>query len=548
MADVTRLKRHARRTLLSVLLLLAGLCPTLAALAPEKRAEIAGKLCAEQAGPRLEVIEDILRGAAASVDDARWGKALIVAAGNKTLLCGKDVAAAVRVGAQTLDAATLQPLAPPPGGLTSPFVNLRVRASLDIAAAQLTLLVEPAGGAAESAVDALERNPKLAEPTALEAAVAAQTSAALKERLQTVQGIRLLQDANIDNRLRAIGLVAAKPTQQSLTTLMNLAAAPAYAADPKIKAALDKGIYQVRSWLQIGDALSVLFSGLSYASILFLAALGLAIIFGLMGVINLAQGELIMVGAYATYFVQEALRAIAPGLLDLYLLIAIPVAFLLTAGVGLIMEWTIIRHLYRRPLVTLLATWAVSLLLINIVRVAFGTQNLEFVTPSFLAGGERVIGDFIVTWNRVFAIGCALATFVAALLVLKSTRLGLYIRAVTANRDMAGCVGVSARKVDLLSFGIGSGLAGVAGLVLSPIYSVNPTMGSNFIVDAFMIVVLGGVGSIVGTLVAAISVGMVNVAIEPVWGAVAAKVIVLLMIIVFIQFRPEGMFVVRGRK
>jgi urea transport system permease protein len=507
MADVTRLKRYARRMLIFVLLLLAGLCPALAALAPEKRAEIAGKLCAEQAGPRLEAIEDILKGAAASVDDARWGKALIVAAGNKALLCGKDVAPAVREGAQTLDAATLQPLASPPGGLTSPFVNLRVRASLDIAAAQLTLLAEPAGGAAEGAVSALERNPKLAEPTALEAAVAAQTSAALKERLQTVRGIRLLQDANIDNRLRAIGLVAAKPTQQSLTTLMNLAAEPAYTADPKIKAALDKGIHQVRNWLQIGDALSVLFSGLSYASILFLAALGLAIIFGLMGVINLAQGELIMVGAYATYFVQEALRMIAPGLLDLYLLIAVPVAFLLTAGVGLVMEWTIIRHLYRRPLVTLLATWAISLLLINIVRVAFGTQNLEFVTPSFLAGGERVIGDFIITWNRLFAIGCALATFVAALLVLKSTRLGLYIRAVTANRDMAGCIGVSARKVDLLSFGIGSGLAGVAGLVLSPIYSVNPTMGSNFIVDAFMIVVLGGVGSIVGTLVAAIRSG-----------------------------------------
>jgi urea transport system permease protein len=190
----------------------------------------------------------------------------------------------------------------------------------------------------------------------------------------------------------------------------------------------------------------------------------------------------------------------------------------------------------------------VSLFLINTVRVAFGTQNLEFVTPSFLAGGERVIGDFLITWNRLFAIGCALAAFVIALAVLKSTRLGLYIRAVTANRDMAGCVGVSARKVDLMSFGIGSGLAGLAGLALSPIYSVNPTMGSNFIVDAFMIVVLGGVGSIVGTLVASISVGMVNVAIEPLWGAVAAKVIVLLMIIVFIQFRPEGMFAIRGRR
>jgi urea transport system permease protein len=536
-----------RRMLAGALVLVLGITPAWAVLAPEKRAEIAGKLCDPQAGSRVEAIDDVLKGAAIGPDDARWGRTLLVAAGNKALLCGSGVAPVVRQNGQVLDAATLNP-ATAPDGLTTPFVNLRVRAALDIAVAQLTLLAEPESPGAEAAVAALERNAKLAEPTALETAVALQKSTILKERLEGVQGIRLLQDANIDNRLRAIGLVAAKPTQQSLTTLLNLVADPTYIADPRVKAALDRGIAKVRNWLQIGDALSILFSGMSYASILFLASLGLAIIFGLMGVINLAQGELIMIGAYATYVVQEMLRTIAPGLLDLYLLIAIPVAFLLTAGVGLIMEWTVIRHLYRRPLVTLLATWAVSLLLVNIVRVAFGTQNLEFVTPSFLAGGERVIGDFIVTWNRLFAILCALAAFLAALLVLKSTRLGLYIRAVTANRDMAGCVGVSARKVDLLSFGIGSGLAGLAGLVLSPIYSVNPTMGGNFIVDAFMIVVLGGVGSIVGTLVASISVGMVNVAIEPVWGAVAAKVIVLLMIIVFIQFRPEGMFVVRGRK
>jgi urea transport system permease protein len=533
--------------LAGALLLVLGITPAWAVLAPEKRAEIAGKLCDPQAGPRVDAIDDVLKGAAIGPDDARWGRTLLVAAGNKALLCGSGVAPVVRQNGQVLDAATLNP-ATAPDGLTTPFVNLRVRAALDIAVAQLTLLAEPESPGAEAAVAALERNAKLAEPTALETAVALQKSTILKERLEGVQGIRLLQDANIDNRLRAIGLVAAKPTQQSLTTLLNLVADPTYIADPRVKAALDRGIAKVRNWLQIGDALSILFSGMSYASILFLASLGLTIIFGLMGVINLAQGELIMIGAYATYVVQEMLRTIAPGLLDLYLLIAIPVAFLLTAGVGLIMEWTVIRHLYRRPLVTLLATWAVSLLLVNIVRVAFGTQNLEFVTPSFLAGGERVIGDFMVTWNRLFAILCAVAAFVAALLVLKSTRLGLYIRAVTANRDMAGCVGVSARKVDLLSFGIGSGLAGLAGLVLSPIYSVNPTMGGNFIVDAFMIVVLGGVGSIVGTLVASISVGMVNVAIEPVWGAVAAKVIVLLMIIVFIQFRPEGMFVVRGRK
>jgi len=259
-----------------------------------------------------------------------------------------------------------------------------------------------------------------------------------KARLEGVRGVRLLSDPDPENRLKAITLVAAKPSQQNLTTLVNLAADPAYAADPRIKAALDYGTSSIRSWLRAGDILSVLFSGLSYASILFLASLGLAIIFGLMGVINLAQGELIMVGAYATYFVQEALRVIAPGLLEFYIILALPFAFLVSAAVGLAMEVTVIRHLYRRPLITLLATWAVSLLLINSVRVAFGTQNLEFITPAYLAGGERILGDFIITWNRLFAILCALATFFLALFLLKSTRLGLYIRAVTANRDMAG--------------------------------------------------------------------------------------------------------------
>ncbi|MEM6492635.1 MAG: urea ABC transporter permease subunit UrtB, partial [Pseudomonadota bacterium] len=275
---------------------------------------------------------------------------------------------------------------------------------------------------------------------------------------------------------------------------------------------------------------------------------GIAIIFGLMGVINLAQGELIMIGAYATYAVQEVLRAVAPDLVGWYLLIAMPIAFLVTAGVGCVVEVSVIRHLYRRPLTTLLATWAVSLFLINAVQATFGTQNLEFETAAFLGGGERLIADFIVTWNRLFAIVFAGVIFVAALLVLKRTRLGMYIRGVTENRGMAGCLGVNARRVDLVSFGIGSGLAGVAGLALSPIYNVNPTMGTNFIVDAFMIVVLGGVGNLYGTLIAALGIGMINVIIEPLYGAVAAKVIVLLLIIAVIQMRPEGLFAVKGRR
>jgi urea transport system permease protein len=242
------------------------------------------------------------------------------------------------------------------------------------------------------------------------------------------------------------------------------------------------------------------------------------------------------------------MRWVAPRLLDWYLIAAIPVAFLVSAAIGITLEVLLLRHLYRRPLMSLLATWAVSLFLMNLVRVTFGTQNLQFETPFYVTGGVPVIGDFIMTWNRLFASAFALATLVLTWLIIRRTPLGLNIRAVTQNRDMAGCVGIPTRRVDMMAFGLGSGLAGLAGLALSPIYSVNPQMGQNFIIDSFMVVVLGGVGTITGTVAAALGVGQINVLIEPLYGAVAAKVIVLLMIIVFLQWRPEGLFTISGRR
>jgi urea transport system permease protein len=227
--------------------------------------------------------------------------------------------------------------------------------------------------------------------------------------------------------------------------------------------------------------------------------------------------------------------------------LAIPVAFLVTAAIGIALEASLLRHLYKRPLMSLLATWAVSLFLMNLVRVLFGTQNLQFETPFYVTGGVPVIGDFIFTWNRMFAIAFAVVTLALTWAVVRKT-LGLNIRAVTQNRDMAACIGIPTRRVDMMAFGLGSGLAGLAGLALSPIYSVNPQMGQNFIIDAFMVVVLGGVGTIAGTVVAALGIGQINVLIEPLWGAVAAKVIVLLMIIGFLQWRPEGLFAVKGRR
>ena len=307
-------------------------------------------------------------------------------------------------------------------------------------------------------------------------------------------------------------------------------------------------IKAIETELQVGQFLSVLYSGLSYSSILFLAAIGLAIVFGLMGVINLAQGEFIMIGAYITFVIQELLASFAQGLVPFYLLISIPFVFVVTGGIGAAIEYSVIRHLYTRPLMTLLATWGVSIFLVNAVRVLFGTQNLEFYVPDYLVGGVTLFGDFLVTWNRLATIGFAVLVLLLTWILVNKTRFGVNVRAVTENRNMAGAIGIDTRKVDVLSFALGSGLAGLAGLALSTIYNVNPTMGTNFIVDAFMVVVLGGVGSIWGTLLAALLVGIVNVAIEPVYGAVAAKVIVMTLIIVVIQFRPEGLFSLKVRK
>ena len=221
--------------------------------------------------------------------------------------------------------------------------------------------------------------------------------------------------------------------------------------------------------------------------------------------------------------------------------------FLVTAGIGMALEAGLVRHLYRRPLMSLLATWAVSLFLVNLVQVLFGTQNLQFETPFYVRGGVAVVGDFIVTWNRLFAIGFALASLAGTWLLLRRTPFGLDVRAVTQNREMAACLGIATRRVDMLAFGLGSGLAGLAGLALSPLYNVNPQMGATFVIDSFMVVVFGGVGSLAGTLVGALTLGVVNKMLEPYAGAVLAKVFVLVAIMLFIQRRPRGLFALKGR-
>jgi urea transport system permease protein len=509
------------------------------------RAAIVGKLCGEGGGQALEAVGDMLAGLpSSSPADRAWLEAVVPAFAGKKLLCAAGGAAYLP---GDLNATTLAAAAPPDDA-RAPLPSLRVRGLLEEVAAAETLFSSGSDAAKLAAAKAIEVHGDAISDQLIVSALDRQAPGPVRDALQNLLQTRGLRSPDPAKRLAAIRALAADPTSRVVTQLAALRADAAYASDPKVRDALDGSLASARLTVWIGDGLSLLYNSVSAGSVLFLSSVGLAIIFGLMGVINLAQGEFMMIGAYTTFCVQEALRAWLPGLFDWYPIVAIPIVFLVVGAVGVAIETLAIRRLYKHPLITLLATWAIGLLLVNLVRVAFGTQNLKIATPPFLAGGFRVMGDFIVTWNHLDAIAFAVVAFALTQTLLRFTDFGLFIRAVTQNRAMAGCVGVSTRRVDQLAFGLGAGLAGLAGLALSPIYNVNPTMGGGFIIDSFMVVVLGGVGSLVGTAVASVGIALVNVGIEPFYGAVAAKVIALLVIIVLIQWRPEGLIGASGRR
>ncbi len=299
--------------------------------------------------------------------------------------------------------------------------------------------------------------------------------------------------------------------------------------------------------LTITEFVGKLFYGFSLGSVLLLAALGLAITFGLMGIINMAHGEMLMIGAYTTYLCQLLFRNFFPGAIDAYLLVALPAAFIVTGAVGILLERLVIRWLYGRPLETLLCTWGISLMLMQTVRTIFGAQNVEVANPSWMSGGVTVLGSLVLSYNRIVIIFFALFVVLAVWLILNKTRLGLFVRAVTQNRRMADCVGVSTGKIDMMTFGLGCGIAGLGGVALSQLGNVGPDLGQGYIVDSFMVVVLGGVGNLAGTVIAAFGLGEVNKFLEPVAGAVMAKIAILVFIIIFIQKRPQGLFALKGR-
>ncbi|HUG58921.1 MAG TPA: urea ABC transporter permease subunit UrtB [Candidimonas sp.] len=348
--------------------------------------------------------------------------------------------------------------------------------------------------------------------------------------------------------VETLGNTASAAFRPTLAGMLAMDANGVYAEpDATVRAAAATALTRIDRHLSKIEWAGNLFYGISLGSILLLAALGLAITFGLMGVINMAHGELLMIGAYVTYMAQWLFRQFAPAWIDWYVIAAVPMAFLITACVGMALERTVIRWLYGRPLETLLATWGVSLILMQTVRTLFGAQNVEVSNPSWMSGGITLMGGLVLSYNRLVIIAFALLVIFFVWLLLNHTRLGLFVRAITQNRRMADCVGVPTGHVDMLAFGLGSGIAGLGGVALSQLGNVGPDLGRSYIVDSFMVVVLGGVGQLAGTVIAAIGLGSINKFLEPWAGAVMAKITILALIVLFVQKRPQGLFAPRGR-
>jgi urea transport system permease protein len=402
-----------------------------------------------------------------------------------------------------------------------------------------------------AAIEALLKNPDPSMKAQIDAARAKETDPALKQRLDTLWAMTALSDKDPAKRLEAAQLVAARHDLDMYELLRPLVAKQSDGSfaesDPRVRASAQEGIDVLDSIQRRSAIAGTVFAGLSLGSVLLLAALGLAITYGLIGVINMAHGEFLMIGAYATYVVQNLVQRFAPGAFDWYPLLAVPASFVAAAAVGIVLERLVLKHLYGRPLETLLTTFGVSLILIQATRTLFGAQNVQVENPSWMSGGVTVMQNLILPYNRLVILAFSLAVVLIAWTVLTKTRLGLFVRAVTQNRRMAACVGVKTARVDSYAFAFGAGIAGLGGCALSQIGNVGPDLGQNYIIDSFMAVVLGGVGQLAGTVIGGFGLGLVSKAIEPFWGAVLAKIAVLVLIVLFIQKRPQGMFALKGR-
>ena len=421
-------------------------------------------------------------------------------------------------------------------------VNNKLRRAIAAAIGTMTLMSPDRERRLEAAASIFKTGDADQLP-ALEQAIAAEQDAEVKAGLADARAAALLNsNASTQEKVAALALIGKRADDQAMSILTAASASDV----PEIAAKASEVMADAEATRTMWGMAQNVWYGLSLGSVLMLAAIGLAISFGVMGVINMAHGELVMLGAYTTFLVQEIIRGSAPWLFEYSLLIAAPLAFLVSGSVGVGIERGVCRYLYGRPLETLLATWGISLILQQTVRTLFGPTNKEVGNPEWMSGAFE-LGQITITYNRLWILIFALVVFAMLLVVLKKTAMGLQMRAVTQNRRMAEAMGIRSGWVDAMTFGLGAGVAGLAGVALSQIDNVSPNLGQSYIVDSFMVVVFGGVGNLWGALAGAFSLGIVNKFLEPYAGAVLGKVLVLVFIILFIQRRPRGLFALKGR-
>ncbi|MGX7741359.1 urea ABC transporter permease subunit UrtB [Rhodopseudomonas parapalustris] len=446
-------------------------------------------------------------------------------------------------GDKISNAVTGEAVATLPDNASKVRLNNKLRRTVEAAMAGLTLLSPYLDKRIQAAQQVFKSHDETMLPT-VEAALKAEKNAAARQAFVEARAAIVLfkSDAADPARLDAIAVMKARGDQDALALLTEMPTQQSAAVTNAVAGAKASIERSLAMWSLVQNG----WYGLSLGSVLLLAAIGLAITFGVMGVINMAHGEMVMLGAYTTFVVQEAIRTHYPALFDYSLLIAVPLAFLVAGAIGVLIERSVIRFLYGRPLETLLATWGISLLLQQAVRTIFGANNREVGNPSWMSGAFD-IGQITITYNRLWILCFTLAVFALLLAMLRYTSLGLEMRAVTQNRRMAASMGIATSRVDALTFGLGSGIAGIAGVALSQIDNVSPNLGQSYIIDSFMVVVFGGVGNLWGTLVGAFSLGIANKFLEPFAGAVLGKIAILVLIILFIQKRPRGLFALKGR-
>ena len=530
-----------KRWLLTVLLALPLHCSLAADLVePSVLKGLAGESNTERV-ESITALGQLTTPGAAAVLAALGAGNVLITSDNKVLLSVE--------GGKAIDPTTGETVVAP-ADAQALTLNNRLRSALQSALVSAELF-SPQRAVRLAAAQRLQKEADPARAPLLERALEKEQDPDIKSALNIALASASIKSTDAATRRRAVELLGDSKNARFkllLTAMVTPDTAGTFAEpDAEVRAAAKTAIVQIEWHQTVVSWVGNIFFGISLGSVLLLAALGLAITFGLMGVINMAHGELLMIGAYATYLVQGLFKQWLPVWIDWYVVAALPVAFIVTALVGMALERTVIRWLYGRPLETLLATWGISLILMQSVRSLFGAQNVEVANPSWMSGGVTILGDLSLSYNRIVIVGFALCVVVVVWLVLNHTRLGLFVRAITQNRRMADCVGVPTGRIDMLAFGLGSGIAGLAGVALSQLSNVGPDLGRGYIVDSFMVVVLGGVGQLAGTVVAAMGLGALNKIIEPFWGAVIAKIAILLFIVLFVQKRPQGLFAPKGR-